>query len=419
MFVDLIVYNIGQLVTLEGGVRAGAEMKDAKSIENGYLCVKDGLFIETGQGDYPKQLVSDQTELIDAKGCVVTPGLVDAHTHLVHGGSRENELKQKLEGVPYLDILKAGGGILSTVRSTRKATKEELYNKAKKSLDIMLSLGVTTVESKSGYGLDLETEIKQLEVVKALNDKHAVDLVSTFMGAHAIPMEYKETPQEYVNLVFQMMEDARVKELSEFVDIFCEDAVFNVEQSRTILERAQSLGFGVKIHADEIVSLGGAELAADIKCVSADHLMAASDQGIKDLAKSKVVANILPATTFNLNKDYANARKMIEEGCIVALSSDYNPGSCPTENLQFIMTLGSTKLRMTPDEIISSVTINAARAINRDHEVGSIEKGKKADFVLFDAPNLSYIMYHFGINHVKNVYKNGKIVIENQRIVEA
>jgi imidazolonepropionase len=282
----------------------------------------------------------------------------------------------------------------------------------------MLSLGVTTVECKSGYGLDLATEVKQLEVANTLNENHCVDLVSTFLGAHAIPTEHKDNPDKYIEEVFSMLENEKVRELSEFVDIFCEDAVFNVEQSRKILQRAKDLGYKLKIHADEIVSLGGAELAAELDCVSSDHLMAASDKGINDLANKGVVANILPGTTFNLNKDYADARKMIESGCIVALSSDYNPGSCPTENLQLIMTLGSTKLKMTPDEVISSVTINAAKALDRDKTVGSIEVGKNADFVIFDAQNLPYIMYHFGINHVKDVYKNGKIVVENQKILE-
>ena len=418
MIVDLIVYNINELVTLEGGVRTKEEMKDAKIINNGYFCVTNQKFTHIGEGDYPTELVGDNTEIVDAKGLLVTPGLVDPHTHLVHGGSREHELKQKLEGVPYLDILAAGGGILSTVRSTRSSSKEELYQKALNSMNIMLGFGVTTVEAKSGYGLSLEEELKQLEVTKELNDNHPIDLVSTFMGAHAIPTEYKENPEKYIELVFAMLEDERIKELSEFADIFCEDMVFNPTQSKKILLRAKELGYGVKIHADEIVSLGGAELAAEIACVSADHLMAASDEGITDLAKSGVVANILPATSFNLNKNYANARKMLEEGCIVSLSTDYNPGSSPTENMQFVMTLGSTKLRMTPDEVIASVTINAAKAINRDDKVGSIEIGKQADFVIFNATNLPYIMYHFGINHVKDVYKNGRIVINNQRSVE-
>ncbi len=419
MTADLIVFNIGELATLNGGVRAGERMKDAALIKEAYFAVKDGKFIEVGEGDYPTSLVDDATQLVDAKKALVTPGLVDAHTDLIHGGSRENELKQKLEGVPYLDILKAGGGILSTVKATRQATHNELYDKAKNSLDIMLNLGVTTIECKSGYGLNLETEIKQLEVAKELSENHPVDLVSTFMGAHAIPVEHKENPQKYIEEVFSMLESKKVRELSEFADIFCEDAVFDVKQSKEILSRAKELGFGVKIHADEIVSLGGAELAGELGCVSADHLMAASEAGIEMLAKNKVVANILPGTTFNLNKDYANARLMIDKGCIVSLSSDYNPGSCPTENLQLIMTLGSTKLRMTPDEVIAAVTINAAKAINRENTIGSIEVGKNADFVIYKAENLSYIMYHFGINHVKDVFKNGRIVVENQRIVEA
>ena len=282
----------------------------------------------------------------------------------------------------------------------------------------MLEFGVTTVEEKSGYGLELNTEIKQLEVARALDQNHPIDLVHTFLGAHAVPVEYKQNHKEYIDiLVNKMMPKIKDLGLAEFCDVFCEEGVFTIEESEYILQKAKEMGYKLKIHADEIESLGGAELAAKLSCVSADHLMAASDEGIKKMAENKVVANILPATSFNLNKEYANCRKMIDMGAIVSLSSDYNPGSCPSENLQFVMQLGCLHLKMTPNEVLTAVTINAAYAIDRANEIGSLDVGKNADFVVFDAPNIEYLMYHFGINHTKKVYKNGKLVVDDKVIV--
>lgn len=419
MIADLIIKNIGKLATMKGKQPfIGKAMDEIEIIENAYIAIKDGEFCEIGAGDNYKHLLNQNTEIEDAGGKLVTPGLIDAHTHLVHGGSRENEFAQKLAGVPYLEILKSGGGILSTVKSTKNSTFKELYNKAYKSLDRMLEFGVTTVEAKSGYGLELDTEIKQLEVAKELNENHPIDLVSTFLGAHAIPAEYKENPDKFIEILMnEMMIKVKELNLAEFCDVFCEDSVFDIEQTRKIFIRAKELGYKLKIHADEIVSLGGAELSAELGCISADHLMAASDEGIISMANKGVIANILPGTSFNLNKDYANARKMIDSGVAVSLSSDYNPGSCPSENLQFVMQLGCLGLKMTPNEVLSAVTINAACAIDRQNEIGSIEVGKKADLVIFDAPNIEYLMYHFGINHTDCVYKNGEIVVNNKNIV--
>ncbi|WP_334292346.1 imidazolonepropionase [Tepidibacter formicigenes] len=414
---DLIIKNIGNLVTMRGsnGPRVKEEMNNIEILKNAYVAVKDGKILDVGQGYIVDELIGENTQIHDAKGLTVTPGLVDPHTHLVHGGSRENEFALKISGVPYIEILKRGGGILSTVKSTKEASFDELYNKAKKSLDIMLEYGVTTLEAKSGYGLELDIEVKQLEVAKKLNETHPVDIVSTFLGAHAIPTEYKENPDEFVNLVIEML--PKVKDLAEFVDVFCEEGVFSVDQTRRILQRAKELGYKLKLHADEIVPIGGAELSAELKATSADHLMAASEEGMKLMAQNKVIANILPGTSFNLMKNYANARKMIELGVAVSLSTDYNPGSCPTENIQLIMQLGSLGLKMTPSEVLTAVTINAAYAIDKAHEIGSIEVGKKADLVVFDSPNIEYIMYHFGINHVHKVYKEGKLVVEDRRVV--
>lgn len=420
MKVDLILKNIGKLVTMQGSssFRVKEEMNKINIIENAYIAVKNGKILAIGVGDEFGNLCGEDTKIHDAEGLLVTPGLIDSHTHLIHGGSRENEFSMKLNGVPYIEILNNGGGILSTVKATKDASEEALYKKAKKSLDRMLEFGVTTVEEKSGYGLELNTEIKQLEVARALDKNHPVDLVHTFLGAHAVPEEYKENHKAYIDiLVDVMMPKIKDMELAEFCDVFCEEGVFTIEESEYILQKAKEIGYKLKIHADEIESLGGAELAAKLGCVSADHLMAASDEGIKMMAENNVVANILPATSFNLNKNYADCRKMIDMGAIVSLSSDYNPGSCPSENLQLVMQLGCLHLKMTPNEVLTAVTINAAYAIDRADKIGSIEVGKNADFVVFDARNVEYLMYHFGINHTKKVYKNGNLVVDNKVVV--
>lgn len=417
MRADLIIKNIGNLATMKGvnKPRTKEAMNNIEILKNAYVAVNDGKISYIGQGNIEDGLIGDDTDIHDANGLTVTPGLIDPHTHLVHGGSRENEFSLKISGVPYIDILKQGGGILSTVKSTKEASLDQLYNKAKKSLDIMLGYGVTTVESKSGYGLELDTEKKQLEVNKKLDENHPVDIVSTFLGAHAVPKEYKENPDEFVDIIIDML--PKVKDLAKFCDVFCEEGVFSVDQSRKILNKATEYGYKVKLHADEIVSIGGAELAAEIGAISADHLMAASEEGMNLMAKNGVIANILPGTSFSLMKNYAEARKMIEHGVPIALSTDYNPGSCPTENIQLIMQLGSLALKMTPNEVLTAVTINAAYSVDKADEVGSIEVGKKADLVIFDAPNVDYIMYHFGINHTHSVYKEGKLVVDNKKVV--
>ncbi len=418
MKADLIIYHVSQLYTLNGNnnLRQGNEMKQVGMIENGFIASLKGKIIAIGSGEDYLLYKSEKTKFVNGWGLILTPGLIDSHTHLVHGGSREHEFEQKLSGVPYLEILKVGGGILSTVEATKKASFSELYDKAKKSLDMMLTYGVTTVEAKSGYGLELETELKQLKVAKKLNETHPVDIKSTFLGAHAVPVKYKEKKSQYIEEIIKMMPIIKEKGLAEYCDVFCEDEVFSIEESRYILNEAKKHGFKLKIHADEIVPLGGATLACELGCVSADHLMASTKADFINLAKNKVVANLLPATSFSLNKDFAKAREMIERGCGVALSSDYNPGSCPSENLQFVMQLGSIKLKMLPTEVLNAVTINAACAINEEARIGSLEVGKDADYILFDCPNLDYLLYHFGINHVKDVYKLGKLVVKDQKV---
>ncbi|MGF7056541.1 imidazolonepropionase [Brassicibacter mesophilus] len=419
MKADIVIKNISQLVTMDGPnrPRIKEEMRKIDIIENGVVAICNDRIIYAGKGELPQDIsVDDSTIIMNGEGKTVTPGLVDPHTHLVHGGSRENELTMKLKGMKYLDILKEGGGIHSTVRATKESSFDELYDKAENSLNKMLELGITTVEAKSGYGLDTETELKQLRVAKQLDEDHPVDIVSTFLGAHAIPTEYKDRPEEFVELIInEMLPKVSDEKLAEFCDVFCEEGVFTVEQSRRILNEAKKLGLLPKLHADEIEPLGGAELAAEVGAVSADHLVAASEMGMKMMAENGVIADLLPGTSFNLRTDkYANARKMIELGVPVALSTDYNPGSCPTENIQLVMSFASLIMRMTPEEVLTAVTINSACSLKRENTIGSIVKGKKADIVIFDSPNINYIIYHFGINHVQHVIKNGKIVVKNR-----
>ncbi|KQX46750.1 MULTISPECIES: imidazolonepropionase [unclassified Paenibacillus] len=415
--IDLLIHNIGTLITMQGTQepRRGGEMSEVAAVRSGAVAIKDGIIVAAGTEEEVLAQIGEWpvTQKHDAEGKLVTPGLIDPHTHLVHGGSRENELALKLKGASYLEILAQGGGILSTVRSTRQASEEELYVKAKKSLDTMLSYGVTTAEAKSGYGLTLDDELKQLRVTRKLNQEHPVDLVSTFMGAHMVPEEYKGRSQEFVQLIIEeMLPEVKRQGLAEFCDVFCEHGVFSVEESEQILLAAKAMGFGLKIHADEIEPMGGAQLAGKLGCISAEHLIAASDEGLEAMQRAGVIAVCLPATSFNLRlKHHARARRMIEMGLPVALSTDYNPGSSPTESMQLVMTLGCLNLGMTPEEVLTAVTINAAHAIGKADEIGSLEAGKQADLVIFNADNLAYLPYHFGINHVHSVFKQGKMVV--------
>lgn len=415
---DLLVRRAAELVTVaeySGRPKRGPELSEIGLIRDGAVAVRDGVIVAVGS----TAQVEDQVELdgdaliIGAEGKVVTPGLVDPHTHVVFAGSREYELEMKIMGMGYLEILARGGGILDTVRATRAAGQRELTNTGAKYLDQMLAQGTTTAEAKSGYGLTVEDEVKILEVVRALNHSHAVDLAPTFLGAHAIPPEYKGDTGGYVRLVTEEMLPRVAREgLADFCDVFCEEGVFSVEQSRRILLEAQRLGLKLKLHADEIVSLGGAELAVELGAISADHLMEVSEEGIRRLARSGTVAVLLPATTFCLmGKKYAPAREMIDNGVAVALASDFNPGSSPVNSLQTVMGIACRQLKMQPAEVISAVTINSAHALGLAARVGSLEAGKKADMVIFDAADYRYLMYRFGTNLVETVIKSGKVVV--------
>ena len=421
MTADLLLTHFNQVFCPNdlGHPLFGAEMKEAQVLEDGYIAVKDGKILALGSGEPDAGLIGPDTKIQSYEGKIATPGLIDCHTHLVYGGSRENEFAKKLAGVPYLEILAQGGGILSTVRATREASFENLYDKSKKLLDYMLLHGVTTVEAKSGYGLDWETEKRQLDVVGALDRDHDIDLVSTFMAAHAVPPEYKGRSQEYLELIVEEMLP-RVKEenLAEFCDIFCEKGVFTADESRYLLSKAKEMGFKLRIHADEIESIGGVDVAAELGATSAEHLMMATDEGIRKMAEAKVIGNLLPATTFSLMEDtYAPARKMLEAGMAITLTTDSNPGSCPTANLQFVMQLGCFMMRLTPVEVLNAVTINAAYSVNRQDKIGSFDTGKQADITILDAKNIDYPLYFFAINLTHQVYKAGKLVVDQGRIV--
>lgn len=417
----LLVRHASQLVTLKGGSDApltGKAMEALHIIEDGSVWIEEGIIQSVGTDreiaeKYGSRL--EEARVIDATGRLVTPGLVDPHTHLVYAGSRENEFEMRLKGATYMEIMNAGGGIHATTAATQQATHEQLYEESRRRLDRFLRHGVTTVEAKSGYGLTLEHELKQLEVARELNQNHPVDVVSTFMGAHAVPVAYRERPDDFVDQVIRdMIPEVARRKLAEFNDVFCEKGVFTPEQSRRILEAGKEWGLLPKIHADEIEPYGGAELAAEVGAVSADHLLKASEKGIRAMAEKGVVAVLLPGTAFFLMAESADGRRMIDAGVPVALSTDCNPGSSPTVSMPLIMNLGCLKMGMTPAEVLTAATINAAHAIRRGHEIGSIEEGKKADLVLFDVSNYMSLQYAFGVNHVHTVIKGGEVVLTHE-----
>lgn len=405
---SLLIHNIGMLATPTGmEARRGADQGQIEVLENAWIYIENDEIIAYGNRNQPITL----GQKLDAGGRLVTPGLVDAHTHLIFGGWRQNELAMKIRNVPYLDILAAGGGILSTVKATRAATEEELRKKASAALDEMLGFGTTTCEAKSGYGLNLEDELKQLRVIKGLNKSHPVDVVPTFMGAHAVPPEFKDDREGYLDLLCKKLIPAVAKQkLAKFCDVFCETGVFTAAESRRILETAKEYELLPKIHADEIDPIGGSVLAGELGAISAEHLIVCPDDGIRSMAEGGTIACLLPATSFYLNSTYAPARKMIEAGVPVAMASDFNPGSCPCLNLQLVMNLGCLKYRMTPEEVLTAVTLNAAAAIGMADKVGSIERTKQADLVIWDAPDLNYLCYRLGSNLTHQVLKKGVFV---------
>jgi imidazolonepropionase len=352
-----------------------------------------------------------EVEVLDAIGKVVLPGFIDSHTHLIFAGSREDEFEQRLQGQTYQEIAGRGGGINATVQRVRAASKEELKALARPRLARLLQFGATTVEVKSGYGLTLADEIKCLEAITELSAEGPLELVPTFLGAHAVPPEYRSNREGYLRLLIEEMlpEIARCG-LARFCDVFCETGVFDLAESEKILTRARDLGLQLKLHADELTPLGGAQLAGRLGAVSADHLLCITDAGIDALAASGTVATLLPGTAFFLGLPYAPARKLIERGVRVALASDCNPGTCPTENLPLVGAMACTQMKMLPAEALAGLTFNAAAALGCSDRLGSIEVGKQADLIICDVPDYRHLFYHFGVNHVWRVIKRGRVV---------
>ena len=408
---QLLIKNAAQVVTPQGHTAIkGASMKDVKIYENASVLIEDGHIVAVGDGaEWAKTVPVDKQ--IDATGKTVLPGFVDSHTHFVFGGYRADEVLWRMEGMTYMEIMERGGGINNTMKATRNASAEELIEHSMDILEKMLAFGITTVEGKSGYGMDHDTELKQLEVMKELEQRQPVEIVRTFMGAHSIPPEYKGRNEEFLKfLVKEVMPDVKKADLAQFCDIFCEKGVFSIEESRQYLQQAKDMGFDLKIHADEIVTLGGAELGAELGCTSADHLLHASDEGIKALANSDTVATLLPTTAFCLKEPFAPARKMIDAGCAVALATDFNPGSGFTNSVPLMIALGVIYMGMTAEEAITALTLNGAAAVGRADTIGSIEEGKQADIVILQYPSYKFLPYHTGVNIVETVIKKGKVV---------
>jgi imidazolonepropionase len=417
---NLIIKNAAQLVTCSGfKAKQGKEMSNLHVIEDGALVIENGTIRSVGKtndilrGFNEKETDICEFNVIDAAGKAVLPGFVDSHTHFVFAGYRAEEFSWRLRGDSYMDILEKGGGILSSVKATRAATKETLIKTGVQRLNSMLSFGVTTVEGKSGYGLDLKTEIKQLEVMKELNRRHPIDVISTFLGAHALPEEYKGRADAFIDDIIDNVLPVVVdNNLAEFCDVFCEKNVFSIDQSRRLLLKAKENGLSIKIHADEIERLGGAELAAEIGAVSADHLLQASDKGIHSIAKAGVVATLLPGTAFCLKEPYAKGRYMIDNNCAVALASDLNPGSCFSESISLIVALATLYMNIDIEEAITALTINGAAALGRADTIGSLDIGKYGDVIILKYPSYQFIPYHVGISTVEKVIKRGELVFD-------
>lgn len=422
MQADLIVFNTGQLVTCASGGRPkrGAEMLDVGIIDHGAVAIADGKFVAIGSSD--EILKNFQSfAAIDAHGRVVCPGFVDPHTHIVFAGDRLNEFELKIKGADYLKILANGGGIISTVRQTRDASIGELVDQGRRRLDAMIACGTTTCEIKTGYGLDLETELKMLDAIAELNQTHAIDIVPTFLAAHAVPPEFKDKPDQYVDLICNswLLHVWNWYTLSEFfgntpcfVDVFCEKGAFSLDQMKRLLQAAtDQYFFGLKAHVDEFTNLGGSRLAIEMGAVSIDHLDTISDIEIEMLSTSETVGIVTPTVNFNFgSSDFANARKLIDFGCAVALSTDYNPGSAPCPSLPMAMAIACRYQKMLPAEAMNAATINAAFGIGLGAEAGSIEKGKRADLLILDSTDYRQIAYEFGGNLVKTVVKTGRVV---------
>lgn len=413
MIIDLLLTDVSEMVCVShlGKPLAGTDMNNVNILKGHSIAVHKGQIIAIDPAEVLSATYTPMEE-IDCRGKVVTPGFVDPHTHPVFVHTREDEFEMRIQGKSYVEISQTGGGIRSTLKSTASASEDELYRLASKRIEKMLLQGTTTLEAKSGYGLTTESELKQLSVIKRLAETLPINIIPTFMGAHEYPEEYKNNHQTYIDILMnEMLPSVRKQGIARYCDIFTEAHVYNIEESRIVLNKAKELGFELKMHVDEIEPMGGAELAAELKCVSADHLGMTSEHGIKALKEAGVVPVLLPATLFSLgNKTYARARDMIEAGLPVALATDFNPGSCNCDSMPFVMTLACLQMKMTPAEALAAATINAAAAINMENRVGSISGGKQADLLIWDIPSYKYIPYHIGSSFPEIVIRNGRII---------
>ena len=410
----ILIRDAAQIVTCSGfAAKKGAEMSELYIINNGAVAIEKGIITHVGTTEKVlKEINIDNFQEISAKGRALIPGFIDSHTHFLFGGYREEEFSWRLKGDSYMSIMERGGGIVNTMTATRNISYNDLYNKGYELLNEMLDLGVTTIEGKSGYGLDMETELMQLRAMNELSHDHPIDVVSTYLGAHAVPPEFKDEADDYITFMIEkVMPQVHAERLATFCDVFCEKGVFSIKQSERLLKAARSFRFKLKLHADEIVQFGGAELAAKLKATSADHLLHVSDEGIKMLAKSGTVATLLPLTAFSLHDTYAPGRKMIDEGCAVALATDFNPGSCFSYSIPLMFALACIEMKLSPEEALTALTINGAAALGKAKEIGSIDVGKKADILMLKYPSYKFIPYHVGMNCVDVVIKDGVPII--------
>lgn len=421
MNVDLLITHASQLLTIpahDHGPQRGDRLGDLGLIEDGAIAVSGNSIVDLGPtSDLLQKYAATRT--LDARGRVVMPGFVDPHTHVVFAGDRANEFEQRIAGATYMQIMNAGGGIMSTVRATRAAALEQLIGQTRSRLDRMLLQGTTTAEAKTGYGLDTATELKMLDAIAHLNQTHAIDLVSTFLGAHAIPAEYKGCEDAYTDLVVNDMLPALTRHASRttFVDVFCEDGAFNLDQTRRILERAKELGFALKIHVDEFEPLHGTRLGVELGATSVDHVVTTPPDEVDLLGHSDTIAVSLPGTPFGLaHKDYTPAKAILAAGGALAIATDLNPGTTWNESMQFIIALACRYLKLTQGQALAAATINAAHAIGRGGSIGSIELGKQADVLIMSVGNYREIGYRYGTSLVDSVVKRGQVVVENGRL---